>query len=101
MKSQTLTFDLYDDLKFFNVEFESQSAQRNLLMKVEYEGFQLDTVELRSTHPALYAKIKSKMTRKAEKFWTEEPIPTLAYQENKSVKVFDEIIKSSFSHLNG
>jgi len=80
----TLQFDLYDEMKFFTVIFETVSEKRNLLKDVILDEFHLDVCDLQRTHPPLYNKIKLKMGRKSKDYWNApqiEEIPTLAYQK--------------------
>lgn len=83
-----LSFDLYDNLKFFKVEFETDSRQRNRIMSIEYDGFSLDVIDIMRMHADLYFKIKAVMQERSKEFWDEfdgkkipvMEIPTLAYQ---------------------
>lgn len=83
----TLHFDFYDSLKFFKIEFETESRQRNRIMSIELEGFNLDVCDLVTMHYDLYRKISSQMQEESKKYWDGQPvndeitgIPTLDYQ---------------------
>lgn len=69
MNSQTLQFELYENMRFFKVIFEAVSPQRNLLKDVILDGFHLDVVDLQRTHPLLYGAIKNNMQLHSEVYW--------------------------------
>lgn len=91
-KSELITFNFYDSLKFFKVEFETDSIQRNRMMTIELEGFNLDITDFIDKHHDLYIKLKNQMQEKSKHYWQAvnigiTGIPTLDYpsKENKSI----------------
>ncbi len=69
MKSHTLTFEICLSMRWFEIEFDSESRTKNLLMKVTMDDFPLDDIELRNTHPLLYKALVAKMKETANEFW--------------------------------
>ena len=80
MKSHILKFQMLDSFKWLEVEFESESRERNLLMEVIYENYHLETSTLHQYNPELYKEIKAAMKNNADTFWEDQEIPaTIAY----------------------
>lgn len=95
--TKTLSFDFYDNLKFFQVEFDTESIQRNRIMNIEYDGFHLDIPDLITMHHALYNKIYRQMREESENYWAsvnEEitGIPTLDYQQKSTRNRITDVI---------
>jgi hypothetical protein len=105
----TLHFNFYDNLKFFKVEFETESRQRNRPMNIELDGFNLDICDLISMHYDLYVKIENEIRAESKKYWDGlvndhalladrqiKDIPTLAYQNKAplTTKAIDSVIKA-------
>lgn len=96
-KSELITFNFYDSLKFFKVEFETDSIQRNRMMTIEIEGFNLDITDFIDKHHDLYIKLKNQMQEESKKHWgpvNEEitRIPTLDFI-NMSTTAYNKLIK--------
>lgn len=96
-----LSNDQTDELR---VEFESDSPDRNRLMKVviKVDNLHLDVAELRLSHPRIYAEIKKMMIQESILEWSrdetfEEEIPTLAYQQSVVERLVDHIKKAAIS----
>jgi len=104
-----LSFNYYNNLKFFRVEFESDSRQRNRIMTIEHEGFNLDIPDFIEMHHDLYIKIHAEMLQRSNAFWDEHEaiekeigeIPTLAYQKkvNDAFNIFKPLGKILFALL--
>lgn len=82
--SVTLQFIFQHEIGWFDVEFESDSPERNRPMRIEHKSFNLDLPSLVKTHPRLYKYISARMKEEAVKYWAvneqKSEIPTLAYQ---------------------
>lgn len=78
--SQSLEFQIEYADKYFQVSFESESPDRNMLMNVSHDGFSLDTVDIRPEHPELYRVIKNQMHKEAMEYWDKyySPVNNLA-----------------------
>lgn len=94
MKSHTLNFILPFNHRMFEIEFESESRERNLLMEVKMEGYPLDTVEIRQTHPLLYADIKSAMANNADTYWSEVEEGAIKHGLDEILSDANNILKS-------
>lgn len=81
-----LSFDILYQMKWFTVNFDSDSTERNRVIDIIYDGYKLDVVDLINSNPLLYADIKIKMAIVAKKHWAETNIPTLAYQVKKYIR---------------
>lgn len=70
-KSQSLEFNylFQDEMQYAIVNFESESPERNLLMRVQLGNYSLDTPDLRNDHPKIYAEITNLMKLEANVFW--------------------------------
>lgn len=98
----TLTFDFYDNLKFFKVEFETESIQRNRIMSIQLDGFSLDIPDFIDMHHDLYIRIMYEVKSQSQTFWNTvngeiTGIPTLDYQPKPTMatKAIDAVIKYS------
>ena len=82
--SVTIQFNILHETGWFDIEFESDSPERNRLMSAEYKSFNLDIPSLVNTHPRLYKVISERMKEEAIKYWAVNQqigeFPTLAYQ---------------------
>lgn len=101
MKSITLNFELVYYNQKFEVTFESESKERNLLMEVKYHDFCLDCSELPKTQPQIYKAIKSAMKNNADSYWADiEELPS-TFDERLHDEIEVELIrgKSLFDNI--
>lgn len=70
-KSIPLEFEIYcEELRqYILCQYESESRQRNLLMRVQIYEFSVDVADLVTDHPKLYKSIANAMKNNAESYW--------------------------------
>ena len=89
MNPVILKFQLLHGLEWVEIEFETQSRQRNRLMEViVMDKFHVDTSTLTQYNPEFYIEIKAAMKNNADSYWEDQDalalIPTLSYHLQKA-----------------
>lgn len=67
-----LEFEIENEGRWFLVQFDSESIQRNRIMSITYDNLPIDVVELRTMQPKFYVAIKSKVTETAFNFYNQK-----------------------------
>ena len=72
MNSQTLNFEITINHNRFEVEYESEGPENNLIISILFHDFYLDISELIYSHLKVFIEIKNTMLNNADTYWSEK-----------------------------